>query len=178
MTWFDLIVLGLMALSILFATLRGFSREVTTLVALAIGAVAAIWLSGPVGGFIGAASSLMKNMMVIVALFVVFFFASLIGLNMAVRHLISHQPGRIDRAIGAVFGFLRGWLLVGLGYLALDYYFEADRRPEGITNAATLGFARTAADLLESMGLETVSSSTAQTSTRDGKDFAAALPTD
>jgi len=166
MTWFDLIVLGILGLSVLFAAFRGFSREITTLAALAAGVIAAYYLAPPLGELF-ASGSTMTAIMLFLGIFTVIFIVSLIVLNSLVSRFIAEKPGRIDRVLGVIFGFLRGYIVVGLLFLALDYYFEDDRMPPAITDALTLGLAAGAADLLESMGLETV------TITADTSDMAA-----
>lgn len=158
MTWFDLIVICVMGLSILFAAFRGISREITTLIALAVAAVLAFWIAGPIAGAMGISLSLITNLILIVVLFAFCFLLVNAGMGMLIKRSLGQQPGRIDRAIGGVFGFLRGWMIVGLAFLALDYYFEGDRRPEALDNALTGGFAMAAADILINLGLETKSS--------------------
>jgi len=155
MTWFDLIVLAILGLSILFATIRGFSREMTTLVALAVGILAAYYLAPPLGELFGSGSTMTAIILYLVML-AVFFIASLVLLNILVSRFIAEKPGRIDRVLGVGFGFIRGYILVGLLFLALDYYFEDDRQPAAITDAVTHGVAASAGELLENMGLESV----------------------
>lgn len=155
MTWFDLIVILIMGLSILFAAFRGISREMTTITALGLAAFLAFWLAGPIASVTGLGNSLMTNMLLITMLFASFFLAISIGISLLLSRLLGKTPGRIDRSIGGVLGFLRGWMIVGLGFLALDYYFEADRRPDALDGSLTSGFARSAAEILENLGLET-----------------------
>ncbi len=155
MTWFDLIVILIMGLSILFAAFRGISREMTTITALGLAAFLAFWLAGPLATITGLSNSLMTNMLLITVLFASFFLAINIGISLILSKLLGKTPGRIDRTIGGIFGFLRGWMIVGLGFLALDYYFETDRRPEALDGSLTSGFAKSAADILENLGLET-----------------------
>ncbi len=167
MTWFDLIVFVIMGLSILFASFRGISREITTLASLGIAAVMAFWLVGPVAGLTGLSQSLMTNMLLVIVLFAGFFLLTTIGLNFLLGQFLGETPGKIDRAVGGVFGFLRGWLIVGLGYLALNYYFEAENRPAALTSSLTIGFARSAADILENLGLQTTTQSARNLDTDD-----------
>jgi uncharacterized membrane protein required for colicin V production len=169
MTWFDLLVISLIGLSILFAAHRGLSREVITLLALAIGGVAALWLTGPVTGMLGN-PSLLYTMAIAFALFAGFFFASLISKNLLIGKMWGKKPNKYDRIAGGVFGFLRGWLLVGLGFLALEYYFDADRQPKGFSEAALYGFAETAAHILEDLGLETTTPPPADTVSVDNSE--------
>lgn len=158
MTWFDLIVLGILGLSVLFAALRGFAREMTTLAALAIGIAAAWYLAAPIGVLFGAQST-MTIVILFVLMFAIGFVAGLIILNIAVGRFIGHKPGVADRVLGVVFGFARGYLLVGLGFLALAYYFDEDRMPDALTGALTYEFAAGAGAMLENIGLENVTGS-------------------
>lgn len=153
MTWFDLLVLGIIGLSVLFAAFRGFSREMIDIAALAAGVIAAYYLAPPLGELF-ASGSTMTAIVIFLILFAVVFILALIILNSLVSRFIDKKPGRINRVLGVLFGLLRGYVVVGLLFLALDYYFEDDRQPAAISNAMTHGLAASAGALLESMGLE------------------------
>ena len=152
MTLFDLFVLVVMALSVLFGAARGLTREAITLVALFGGVVMVGLLSGPLGGVFG--DGLVAIIAVLGGLFAIGFVAVHVGLEMIARRLIGADPKRPDRLLGGAFGLVRGWFLVGLTFLAMTYYFEAAALPDFLAKAWTRGFAASGARVLDGMGIE------------------------
>lgn len=152
MTLFDLFVVAVMALSVLFGAVRGLTREAITLVALFGGIVTVSLLAGPLGGVFG--DGLIAVIVVLAALFAIGFIAVQVALEMAARRLIGSVPLKADRALGGVFGAVRGWFLVGLTFLAATYYFERAALPDILADAWTRGFAASGANVLDGMGIE------------------------
>ena len=152
MTVFDLYVLAVLVLSVLFGATRGLTREAITLVALFGGIVVVGLLAGPLGGVFG--DGLVAVIAVLVVLFAIGFIAVHVALEMVARRLIGSVPKKADRALGGVFGAARGWFLVGLTFLAATYYFEAADLPDTLGDAWTRGFAASGANALDAMGIE------------------------
>ncbi|MGV6802464.1 MAG: CvpA family protein [bacterium] len=157
MTWFDLIVIAIMGLSILLAFIQGIMREMTVLLALALAAVLAWYSHGVFANILGLEKQL-SILIVLAALFGCLFVILLVIMNLLLGRAVSIKPGRIDRILGGLFGFIRGYFLIGLAYLALLFLFDADHMPPTIANSLTQGFARSAAGILEDMGLENTGS--------------------
>lgn len=135
---FDLLFFVVVGVSTAFAVLRGGLREMATLVALAVaGGVTllfiepALALTGQAGSFFGTA--------VIAGLMVgVFFLAAHIGLHIALKRVpLKGRNAAIDRIGGGVFGFVRGLILIGLGYLGYSYYLDEAKQPEEVRTALT-----------------------------------------
>ena len=152
MTSFDFFILAMIGLSVLFAWIRGLSREVITLLAIGIGLLAikffgagfsSLFGSGTVGPLIGLG-----------VLFLLAFVVGSVALEILTARFMGGKPGFRDKIAGAAFGLLRGWLIVGLAYLALTYYFDEDDMPPAIENAALKGLTTSGASLLEQLGLE------------------------
>lgn len=156
MTWFDIIILGTLGFSTLFAFGRGVMREGISLMALAIGFVSALYLSGPLGAMVGANSSTLFKLFIFLAVFVAIFIMTLLVLEGLRGKFTGKDISLVDRLLGAVFGLLRGYLLIGGFYLIIDYYAVDGEEPDGFKNAATLPIARSAGDLLENIGLESL----------------------
>lgn len=116
MTTFDYLLLGILGLSILISVLRGFLREMMSLICWVAGLVLALryaptlsdgiasWLSSPVLRYLICFAA------IFIAVFIVGFVlsrvlrlgAGLVGLSL------------LDRCLGGVFGLARGVLLVAL----------------------------------------------------------------
>ena len=153
MTLFDLFVLVVMALSVLFGATRGLTREAITLVALFGGIVVVGLLGPPLGGVFG--DEVVTVAAVLFVLFAAGFVAVHAALEVIARRLIGADPKRPDRALGGAFGFLRGWFLVGMTYLTAQFYYaDAFALPDVLAEAWTRGFAAVSADALEAMGID------------------------
>jgi membrane protein required for colicin V production len=134
MSGFDLVVLAVVVLSTLFALLRGLTRETLT-VAAWIGALVVAYY-----GF-GAARGLAHQTIetdwladggALILIFVVpLIVFKIIGAVFAER--ISHGwLGPLDVWLGAVFGVVRGVLMVCIVYLGLGVVFGPGERPTWI----------------------------------------------
>jgi membrane protein required for colicin V production len=140
MTWVDLVVLAVLAVSGLLAFMRGFVRESLGLAAW-IGAIAAAvrglpllrprlteWMHSspwidPVG-------------------FVVIFLVSLIVLLLVARFIgraVRNSPlGGLDRTLGLVFGLVRGAVLVIIAYIGAGMVVPVNQWPEPVQQARLL----------------------------------------
>ena len=152
MTLFDLLILAVMALSVLFGATRGLLREMVTLAALFAGLVTLGLLGRPLGALVG--DGLVAVTILLVLLFATGFVAVHVALELIARQLIGPQPHRIDRWAGAAFGALRGWFLVGLVLLVTTYYFRAGTLPPVIQDAWLRGFAGVSARVLDGLGID------------------------
>jgi membrane protein required for colicin V production len=143
MTWVDLVVLGVLAVSGVLAFARGFVRE-----ALGIGSWigAALfawwgfpiarprfeqWLGGPEwAGFATTGALFVGSLLVLLLL------AHWIGA--IVRGSVL---GGIDRTLGLLFGLVRGALLVIFAYIAVGMVIPIDRWPAAVLRARSLPLA-------------------------------------
>ena len=156
MTWFDLIVLAILALSTGLAVVRGGIKEVGTLVALGVGAGFGLLLLKPLQGLLGIGGSFLATLATGGVLIGVGFLAAYIALHFALeRFRLTGRALTADRIGGGVFGFARGLLLVGLGFLAYGYYLDESRWPATVANAASLPVARGVAHCVEGFAPET-----------------------
>ena len=119
MTAFDLIVIGIVGLSTVFAFWRGLIRVVMSLVALVAAVLGAIQFSPAVANMLPALSDnpVTRYLAAFVLIFiVVVIVGSLLGwaLSRAIRAI---GLGFVDRLLGAVFGVARGVLIVVIAVL-------------------------------------------------------------
>lgn len=152
MTWFDLLLLAILFLSIGFATIRGAIREIATLAALGGGALLA-WLAfNPLLGALGLKGSFFGMVGLAGGLMAIFFVAVYAAFHFGLQRLSLDPPmQRVDRIVGGVFGLLRGLALIGLGYLGYAYNLDENQRPDAVTNAFMLPVAQSAAGFFESL---------------------------
>lgn len=114
MNWLDLVIIGIIFLSSIISVVRGFIREVLSLVSW----IVAIWVA--LLFYTNLASLLVPyidtHTLRLLAAFFVLFIVTLI-LGALVNHLISQLVERTgltgtDRALGVVFGLIRGVAIV------------------------------------------------------------------
>jgi membrane protein required for colicin V production len=140
MTWVDLVVIGVVALSALVAFARGFVREVLGIAAWVCAAFVSIWAFPYVApkfrGWISEADIADP------AAFISVFFVALIILSIVSRWiaaLVALSPlGGVDRTLGLLFGLLRGALLVVAAYIAAGMVVPVGRWPEPVLEARLL----------------------------------------
>jgi membrane protein required for colicin V production len=130
MTWLDLAVLGVMALSMAWGIWRGLVHEVISLAAWVIAFLAANMLAAPLARLVPA-STPRPDWHVLVA-FVAIFLATLtvttlIGVMLS-RLARKAGLGGLDRSLGGVFGLARGWVIV-LAFALLAGLTELPSRP-------------------------------------------------
>jgi membrane protein required for colicin V production len=140
MTWVDLLVFGLLAISGLLAFGRGFVREVLGIGAW-IGAVAAAILALPTMRLYVRTWFTSPNWVDPVS-FIVVFLGSLIVLmvvaGMIGRVVRRSALGGVDRTLGLVFGLARGAGVVIVAYILAQMVFPIERWPDAVLNARTL----------------------------------------
>lgn len=140
MTWVDLVVLGVLAISGLLAFLRGFVREVLGIGAWLGAAFAAVWglplLRGPVGQWVE--NPAWVDPVALVAIFIV----SLVVLLLIARlvgGMVRGSPlGSIDRTLGLLFGLARGAALVVLAYILAGMVIPLNQWPSPVREARAL----------------------------------------
>jgi membrane protein required for colicin V production len=143
MTWVDLVVLAVLAVSALLAFVRGLVREVLGLGAW-VGAVAAAFWALPYARprfqqWLGASpwvDPVAFGAVLLITLVVLLVISRWIGA------LVRASPvGGVDRSLGLVFGLVRGAALVILAYIAAGMVIPLERWPEPVLDARSLYFA-------------------------------------
>ena len=153
---FDLLFLVVVGVSTAFAVLRGGLRELATLLALAIAGGVTLLFIEPALALTGQAGSFFGTAVIAGLLVGVFFLAAHIGLHIALKRIpLSGRGATIDRIGGGVFGFVRGLVLIGLGYLGYSYYLDEAKQPEEVKSAMTRPIAAGMAHWVESFTPET-----------------------
>ena len=150
----DIVVIAVVALSALFAFARGFVKEALS-VAAWVGAglialkglphlapVAQKYIASPMLAQIAAGATLFVVSLIVLSL-----------LTSAIAGRVKQSAlSAVDRALGLVFGALRGVVLVCLGFLALSWAIpkEADW-PGWIRSARSRTFLASGAEMLKSL---------------------------
>ncbi|WP_019223853.1 CvpA family protein [Bartonella rattaustraliani] len=138
-TVLDGIVVVIILLSAFLAMLRGFSRELLSLVSWAVAAVATLFLFKPILPFF---EQYLSNKMIalittlITIFIIVLIITSIITMKIS-DFIIDSRIGIFDRTIGFVFGALRGLFIVVIGMLLLNALIKPENQAHWIKNATT-----------------------------------------
>lgn len=154
LTQFDVIVLGLLAVSGIVGFMRGAVREIAALVALVGAAGFAIFslpMTGPMArevirpGWLGTASALV---LVFLAAYILL---RLLGGAVARQVHSADMLGALDRSVGLFIGLARGLVVLGALFLMFNAATPQDLRPKWITGATTWPLASNMGRLLQAL---------------------------
>jgi len=146
----DLAIIGVIAISAIFAFARGFVREVLSIVAWIGAGLTTLYAFNHVYRLVVrfVTTPLLADLIAGAGLFV----ASLIVLTILTGYLArfvqSSALSPIDRTLGLIFGLARGAFLVSLAYLMVDISLPQSDRPGWIKQAKSEPFLAQGADLL------------------------------
>ena len=150
MNGFDIAVLGVIALSAVFAFARGLVREALSIVAW-VGAAAVTYYG--ISYVVAMVEPMVKNPLLsqLIAgagLFVISLIMFTMLTGYVARFVQSSALSPIDRTLGLIFGLARGAFLASLAYLVLDISLPQNDRPGWIKQAKSEPFLAQGADLL------------------------------
>lgn len=150
MTGFDLLLVAILAISIVFAAVRGAVREGATLLAVGLAGAAAWMGSGPLLAAAGKSGSLFAVIAAAAGIGIVSFSALYYAMHLALRRVCLKGRARLaDQIGGGVFGLVRALALIGLGFLGYDYSLDEEHRAEAVNSALLLPVAKASAGFFE-----------------------------
>ena len=138
----DLILIGIMLISGLLALMRGFTREVLSLVAWGIAAVAAYFafqqpkLVELVQPYVNN-PTVAKAAVAGIAFILVLIFVSVISVKIS-DSVVDSSAGAFDRTLGFLYGLGRGLVLVAIAYLFYGWLLPPEKQEDWIRNAQSL----------------------------------------
>lgn len=138
MTLYDLIAIAILGASGLIGFSRGALRELVTVIAFILAvviSVASLRISGPIARRAIHVHVLANGAAVLVVFVVAYAVLRLIGLVL-MRKVPAQGSSSADRALGLVFGVLRGVVALGVLYLVFNVATPPERVPRWIKNAA------------------------------------------
>jgi membrane protein required for colicin V production len=144
----DFILVGIMLLSGILALARGFTREVLSLIAWALAAVAAYFaiqqqqLIDLVKPYVDSNKPENGTLELVIvgaiAFVVVLIVVSIISVKLS-DNVVDSAVGAFDRTLGFFYGLLRGLVFVGILYLVYAGWLQPNNKQEDwIRNAQTL----------------------------------------
>src|SRR5262245_31602706 len=151
----DLILAGIMIISGLLALMRGFTREVLSLIAWGAAAVGAYFAirSPEMVGFAG--QYLQPEIVAKIAVgggifLIVLIVVSLISVKLSDIVVVS-AAGAFDRTLGFFYGLARGLVLVVIAYLFYGWLIPVDRQEDWVKNARTLPVIQSVGEVILSL---------------------------
>lgn len=156
--WVDVAVAAVVLFSTLIAVLRGFVREVLSILAWAAAVAAAIWFGPSASAFLHGHIS--TPFVAPLLAYVGIFLLVLVPLGFAshrIAQTVRRSPvGMADRLLGVPFGVARGLALIGLVYFAFSLVVPLHAQPAWLTKARLLPVIRASSDVIASLlpGLE------------------------
>ena len=137
-TLLDIFLLAVMLISGLLAMVRGFMREILSIVAWGCAAAAAIYgalkLSPSLLGYFNNNETIAKVAtgagMFLITLIVV----SVITVRISDK-ILDSRIGALDRTLGFLFGLARGLLIVVVAFIFFDWLVPAKSQPSWVGNA-------------------------------------------
>jgi membrane protein required for colicin V production len=149
----DIVVIAVIALSALFAFIRGFLREILSIGAW-VAAGVATWFGLPLLRPFGRQYieiELVADVATGVVIFVVVLVVASIISHFLTRGVRESALGPLDRSLGLLFGIFRGAVIVCLLLLGTDVFYARENRPEWLAQARTLPIVQTGADVLRGL---------------------------
>ena len=152
-TFLDLILLVVMLISAMLAMIRGFMREILSIAAWAIAAIATIYSYAKL---LPLAKSYFNNDIVAAAAVIggVFLGTLLIVSVLTVRisdAILDSRVGALDRTLGFLFGLARGLLIVVVAFLFFDWLVPAKSQPIWVQDAKSKVVLQSTGDWLKSL---------------------------
>ena len=151
----DLILLGIMLISGLLALMRGFTREVLSLISWGLAAVAAWFAFQNKPGFdlimpYVNNDKIAQAIIAAVAFLIVLIIVSIISVKIS-DSVVESSVGAFDRTLGFIYGIGRGLVLVAIAYMFYSWANPPEKHEEWIRNAQTLPVIQTVSNLLISV---------------------------
>jgi membrane protein required for colicin V production len=152
-SWVDVAVVSVVILSMIIAVLRGFVREVLSILAWAAAAGAALWFGPSASDLLHAHIS--TPFVAPLLAYIGIFLLVLIPLAVAshfIAQIVRRSPvGVVDRCLGVPFGIVRGLALIGIAYLALSLVIPYRAQPAWLTQARLLPVIRASSEVISSV---------------------------
>jgi membrane protein required for colicin V production len=151
----DLILVAIMLVSGLLALMRGFTREVLSLVAWG-GAAAAAFFALHTPALLDIANKYLQpeiaaKIAVAGGVFVVvLILISIISVKIS-DLVVDSAAGVFDRTLGFAYGLARGLVLVVIAYMIYSYLVPPDRQYAGVKNAQSLPMILSVSEMIKSV---------------------------
>jgi membrane protein required for colicin V production len=148
---FDLVVIGVMAISCLIAFFRGLVKEILSLVAWIAAAAVTVYYFTPASAFMQdyfkskAVAGFAAGLSLYIGALIAFSIINLIIIK-TIRQ--GGESGMLDNMLGLVFGAFRGAFIISLAFFMITLVVAKDEYPEWIKESVTHPYAEKGALIL------------------------------
>ncbi len=148
----DFILIGIMLLSGVLALMRGLTREVLSLIAWGLAALAA-WFAIHQQKLLDVAMPYVdKPMLAQIAVGAIAFLVTLIVVSVVSVKIsdlvVDSSAGTFDRSLGFIYGLARGFLLVAIAYLFYGWLLPPEKQEAWVRDAKSLPYLKSAGERL------------------------------
>jgi len=152
-TLLDVILIGVMLISAVLAMIRGFMREVLSIAAWVVAALATLYSYGKLVPY---AKSYVNNDIIATGAVVAgtFLLTLLVVSVVTVRFsdmVLDSRVGALDRTLGFLFGLARGLIIVVVAFLFFAWLVPSKTQPAWVANAKSKVVLQSTGDWLMSM---------------------------
>ena len=138
-TWLDIIVAAFMLISALLAMVRGFTREVLSILSWVVAALVVVWVfpryQDQFREFMSGSPKLLADVLLVFGIFVVtLIIVTFITIRLADK-ILDSRVGAFDRSFGFLFGLARGLIIVVIAYLFFTWLVPTENQPQWVLQA-------------------------------------------
>ena len=153
--YLDIFLIAVMLISGLLAMVRGFMREVLSIVAWLAAAFAAFWsfprLLPYATQYLASWNEWVVKGIVLGGVFLgTLILVSIVTVKISDK-ILDSRIGALDRSLGFLFGLARGLIIVVVAFIFFDWLVPAKSQPETIKNAKSRVVLQNAGDWLKSL---------------------------
>lgn len=150
--WIDLVVIAVVLASAIFALYRGFVAESLSIFAWAAAAFATLYFAPSAAPLLtGSMSAVAAQIVAYIGVFLVVLIPlSFLSARLA-ENVRSSSIGPLDRSLGAVFGVVRGLILIAMAYILFTLIVPVKKQPNWVAHAWTLPMVQDTGDVLLSL---------------------------
>src|ERR1043166_1873268 len=151
-TFVDLVVVAVIAISTIFAIYRGFVAETLSVFSWVAAAFASLYFGHAVLPLTAGHFSPLAAKIVAYAAFFLVVLIPLSFVSYRFAGAVQNSPVHaIDRSLGGAFGILRGLAIVGLAYLLFSMVVPVRAQPGWVSHARLLPLIQSSSDVLLSL---------------------------
>ncbi len=153
LTAFDIGILIIVGLSTILAFSRGFATVALSLAAWVVSFVVSVFgftFFRPYGRDL-ISNEALADIVTLVGVFIIVLIILKLVAGMIGKSVKDSPLGFLDRSLGALFGLLRGIVIVSLLYLGVSVFFNTDKLPEWVKDAKLRPMVAWSADILQEL---------------------------
>jgi membrane protein required for colicin V production len=154
-TLLDVVLIVVMLISGLLAMVRGFMREILSIIAWVLAAVAGAYAALKLSPVTKTYFYNLPETMVVIGTAVVAFLLTLIVVSIVTVRIsdmvLDSRVGALDRTLGFLFGLARGLFIVVVAFVFFNWLVPEKSQPSWVTTAKSLVVLKTTGDKLKDL---------------------------